>query len=624
MEHHPNHSRILNIPFYHNQLRPSIENEESDASSEVMDAEEHAIIDAGEEGIGLDDDGRSGKLTLSMLLSEELIQPGEKVMSIDYLGQTFKGDLLPTGKIRSIETGLLFNNPSAWAIHCKKMINPAKRSGCGWASVKYKGRKMDFFKNVWLKRKAQREAETAKNEAAQALTALSIGVLGNPAPQPAVPLQPSISPHMHSTPGEQRLYKARNLSHTHSQSKAHFVELESFSNDGKLQPFTVSVSTSAMLVLDLHSHLSVDEEISGYLGGHWDPNSHNLAITNTFPCLITDPKNISAAKAVETDIYESLYGSNLSLVGWYHSNPSGPANPSAKDCVDQLDFQIKLLGNSDTSYTPCVGLICAPYMKRAASPESSIEIYWIYPPAENSTSHEMGRPMRMSYSAVTDTCLSEKILQQVDKLISFFKHKSKKLFLLEAYTQTDIYIQKLGKSIIPKFPSDQDDRLWNYIQSQLLEGLDTAGASMITTEDIRKQTEEEAEIDDDEDTALKDEQEIDDDEETAIVVRSQAQEALLGSGLITISQFSPLTPGTHMTFTRNQDGGQDIVNLSIPETTQVVLPPGLDQIADEQPLELIKNGRVEHEEVEQDAPINFSTMVAEEDSDEEDRLVIRE
>ena len=32
---------------------------------------------------------------------------------------------------------------------------------------------MDFFKNTWLKRKAERDADTAKNEAAQALTALS-------------------------------------------------------------------------------------------------------------------------------------------------------------------------------------------------------------------------------------------------------------------------------------------------------------------------------------------------------------------------------------------------------------------------------------------------------------------
>merc|ERR1719195_6769 len=124
-------------------------------------------------GIGLDDDGKSGKLTLNILLAEKLIEPGEGVMSIDYLGQTFKGDLLSIGKIRSVETGLIFNNPSAWAIYCKKIINPAKKSGCGWASVKYKGRKMDYFKTIWLKRKAQRDAETAKNEAAQALTALT-------------------------------------------------------------------------------------------------------------------------------------------------------------------------------------------------------------------------------------------------------------------------------------------------------------------------------------------------------------------------------------------------------------------------------------------------------------------
>jgi hypothetical protein len=52
-------------------------------------------------------------------------------MSIDYLGQTFKGDLLPSGKIKSQETGLIFNNPSAWAIYCKQIINPAKKSGCG-------------------------------------------------------------------------------------------------------------------------------------------------------------------------------------------------------------------------------------------------------------------------------------------------------------------------------------------------------------------------------------------------------------------------------------------------------------------------------------------------------------
>ena len=47
-----------------------------------------------------------------------------------------------------------------------------------------KGRKMDYFKNIWLKQRSQREAETAKNEAAQALTALSNSLAGHSVPSP--------------------------------------------------------------------------------------------------------------------------------------------------------------------------------------------------------------------------------------------------------------------------------------------------------------------------------------------------------------------------------------------------------------------------------------------------------
>ena len=39
---------------------------------------------------------------------------------------------------------------------------------------------MDYYKSLWLKRKAQREAENAKNEAAHALTALSAAFTSSP------------------------------------------------------------------------------------------------------------------------------------------------------------------------------------------------------------------------------------------------------------------------------------------------------------------------------------------------------------------------------------------------------------------------------------------------------------
>lgn len=67
-------------------------------------------------------------------------------------GKKFLGDLLPDGKITWQETGQVFNSPSAWATYCKKLVNPAKKSGCGWASVKYKGQKLDQYKAAWLKK----------------------------------------------------------------------------------------------------------------------------------------------------------------------------------------------------------------------------------------------------------------------------------------------------------------------------------------------------------------------------------------------------------------------------------------------------------------------------------------
>ena len=203
---------------------------------------------------------------------------------------------------------------------------------------------MDYYKSVWTKRKVQRDAENAKNEAAQALTALSAGggLRSNNALNSSLQSIDNIRLDENMYNMGTNLLKATSLSPIFSTSKGHFVELESFTQEGKMQPFTVSVSTSAMLILDLHSHLS-EEEVCGYLAGQWDPNSHNLAITNTFPCLI-DPKEAGteAAQKLETDIYEDLYGKHLNLVGWYHSNPKGPAAPSAKDCFDQLDFHIIL------------------------------------------------------------------------------------------------------------------------------------------------------------------------------------------------------------------------------------------------------------------------------------------
>ena len=100
-------------------------------ASEASEDPDPSEADECEDGIGEFDDGRSGKITLGVLIQDGIIEAGDGVMAVDYLGQTFKGDLMLSGKIKSQETGLVFNNPSAWAIYCKKIVNPSKKSGCG-------------------------------------------------------------------------------------------------------------------------------------------------------------------------------------------------------------------------------------------------------------------------------------------------------------------------------------------------------------------------------------------------------------------------------------------------------------------------------------------------------------
>lgn len=51
----------------------------------------------------------------------------------------------------------------------------------------------------------------------------------------------------------------------------------------------------------------------------------------------------------------------LSLVGWYHSHPRGPALPSLQDIDSQMDHQLRLQG-SNNGFQPCLGIICGKYL----------------------------------------------------------------------------------------------------------------------------------------------------------------------------------------------------------------------------------------------------------------------
>ncbi|XP_059473619.1 MPN domain-containing protein-like isoform X2 [Neocloeon triangulifer] len=389
-------------------------------------------------------------VTLFTLLRERLLTPGEGAMSIHYLGQTFVGDLLPNGKIRSQETDLVFSSPSAWAIHCKKIINPDKKSGCGWASVKYKGRKLDAYKNAYFKKKrldmSKENAQSEEEEVEKQPVTISTCSRG---PKTVV---------KHSVLG----------CRTANQDTRVLVESVPFPSLGKIQPFLVQMSTNACMVMDFHCHLT-NSEVVGYLAGHWDVNSHTLSITNAFPCRCRLGDRELAAH-VEVDIYKALEQRRLTLVGWYHSHPRSPAAPSIKDIDAQLEYEIKMKGPSDATYTPCVGVICSPYYQPEIEStsklnlESSIMCYWVMPPPDNRPL-EYARPMLMSYSVAQEQFLSQDALNEMKKCAEFYKGEPDAIkFADKVFDESVTYLDKLKASLSPKFPRDQNEELiWSFV-----------------------------------------------------------------------------------------------------------------------------------------------------------------
>ncbi|XP_063617606.1 MPN domain-containing protein CG4751 isoform X1 [Cydia splendana] len=384
-------------------------------------------------------------VTLQMLLEEKMLEPGNAAMTIEYLGQKFVGDLQSDGKIKSHETETIFCSPSAWAIHCKRIINPDKRSGCGWASVKYRGKKLDTIKATYLRKKQlQRENMHTDEE-----TEMEVENPPEPPPQRVV--------MKHNTVPNRMMQHDANM----------LIEAVSFSSVGKVQPFLVSVSSNACLILDIHCHLK-KQEVYGYLAGTWDLNNHNVMITHTFPCLISksDPR---PRVLVELEIQMEIEKLGLTLLGWYHSHPTNPAMPSLRDCDNQLEYQIKMRGPSEISYIPCIGVICSPYNPESPVLESSLTCFWVIPPPEQRPT-EYPRPLLLQYNMIHDTHLTPHAMEQIKNSIKYyFTYPDETSVNFKDNFKPDItYLDKLKSTLMPKFPREQSDGLlWHFIRDEL-------------------------------------------------------------------------------------------------------------------------------------------------------------
>ncbi|XP_048666861.1 MPN domain-containing protein [Marmota marmota marmota] len=410
-------------------------------------------------------------VTLRVLLKDALLEPGAGVLSIYYLGKKFIGDLQPDGRIVWQETGQVFNSPSAWATHCKKLVNPAKKSGCGWASVKYKGQKLDKYKAAWLRRhqlhvpvapadespasEGEEEELLMEEEEEEVLEGVSAEDKNRrpPGKGPSEPAHPEATP-----PGKRVENKPRApvrycmLGSRDSARNPHtLVEVTSFAAINKFQPFNVAISSNVLFLLDFHSHLT-RSEVVGYLGGRWDITSQMLTVLRAFPCR-SRLGDADTAAATEEEIYQSLFLRGLSLVGWYHSHPHSPALPSLQDIDAQMDYQLRLQGSSN-GFQPCLALLCSPYYSGNPGPESKISPFWVMPPPEQRPS-DYGIPMEVEMAYVQDGFLTNDILHEMMLLVEFYKGAPDLVRFQEPWSQEHSYLDKLKISLASRTPKDQ-------------------------------------------------------------------------------------------------------------------------------------------------------------------------
>ncbi|NWI38068.1 MPND protein, partial [Picathartes gymnocephalus] len=429
-------------------------------------------------------------ITLRVLLRDGLLEPGRGVLSIYYLGKKFVGDLGSDGTITWQETGQVFNSPSAWATHCKRLVNPAKKSGCGWASVRYKGQKLDQYKAAWLRKHQPNvpppeevgprspppgtpraggevgaspvcpqslasegeEEELPEDEEEEAAREGRV-----PVPEPAAPKKPEERSKKQQgkslaepagtdagTAGKRLEVKPRvpvrycSLGTRDSaRNPQTLVEVTSFAAINKFQPFNVAISSNVLLLLDFHSHLT-RSEVVGYLGGRWDTNTQcrwgfgGLGLALPWAGGVTQPRVPAVLTVLRAFPCRTRLG-DAEAAGAVEEEGAGAAvAPSV----------------------PAPSVPTGPFYHGNPGAESKITPFWVMPPPEQRP-NDYGIPMEVEVTYIQDGFLTNDVVQEMTLLVEFYKGAPDLVKFQELWSQDQTYLDKLKGSLASRTPKDQ-------------------------------------------------------------------------------------------------------------------------------------------------------------------------
>eukprot|EP00884_Botryococcus_braunii_P019406 jgi/Botrbrau1/6149/Bobra.331_2s0039.1 len=327
-----------------------------------------------------------GGISLRVLIEEGELRPGNGVLSVEYKGFLTHADLAEDGRIVCVLEGKeaqVFESPSAFSIFVKRLVNPSRKADDGWKTVKYDGKFLEHYKMLLLKRRSNdAPGENGLENYPPAAKRARVGQGANH----------SSNGHVGSTynrPRRQTKVPQRlgaSLSDLHAMVTCQQYEGVPGSGSRLAQPFEIRVSTAALLMMDFHSHLSLNEVI-GILKGTWDPEQRLITVVGAIPVreLGTEDDRINVEMDAEDEyrVRQAIEREpEMRVVGWYHSHPQFPAMPSLIDLYNQVNQQ-HAHRSTEHECEPFIGAIVGPYDRGLRDPCS--EVCWYF------VKHELGR-----------------------------------------------------------------------------------------------------------------------------------------------------------------------------------------------------------------------------------------
>ncbi|XP_054547721.1 deubiquitinase MYSM1 isoform X2 [Talpa occidentalis] len=141
-----------------------------------------------------------------------------------------------------------------------------------------------------------------------------------------------------------------------------------FFSEEKQEPFQVKVASEALLIMDLHAHVSMAEVI-GLLGGRYSEVDKIVEVFAAEPCnSLSTGLQCEMDPVSQTQASETLAIRGYSVIGWYHSHPAFDPNPSLRD----IDTQAKYQSYFSRGGAKFIGMIISPYNHNNPLPYSQI------------------------------------------------------------------------------------------------------------------------------------------------------------------------------------------------------------------------------------------------------------